>query len=74
MSYHHLLRSTAEDRDLTRAAAERYLMLQALSERQHPPPAVSHLSRLKAIVQAVRVLRPSSSSAPIRPPQDAAAE
>lgn len=29
------LRSVTEDRDLSRAAAERYLMLQALSERQH---------------------------------------
>jgi hypothetical protein len=31
------LRSVTEDRDLSRAASERYLMLQALSERQVEP-------------------------------------
>jgi hypothetical protein len=34
MSSHHAVRSVTEDRDLSRAAHERYLMLQALSERQ----------------------------------------
>ena len=34
MSYIYSLRSVAEDRDLSRAAAERYLLLQALSQRQ----------------------------------------
>ena len=34
MSYLHAVRSVTEDRDLSRAAAERSLMWQALSERQ----------------------------------------
>ncbi|WP_344811315.1 hypothetical protein [Microlunatus aurantiacus] len=33
MSYEHLLSSVAEDRDLSRAADERYLMMQSLPER-----------------------------------------
>jgi len=34
MSYFYAVRSVTEDRDLSRAAAERSLMWQALSERQ----------------------------------------
>ena len=44
MSHHHSLRNVTEDRDLTRAAHERYLMLQALSERQ-PAARTSDSSR-----------------------------
>jgi hypothetical protein len=56
MSYHHSVRSVTEDRDLSRAAAERYLMLQALSERQDPA-SDSRRSRRATFLQAVRALR-----------------
>ena len=39
--HHHQtrgFRSVIEDRDLSRAASERYLMLQALADRQATPP------------------------------------
>ena len=60
MSYHYSGRSVTEDRDLSRAAAERYLMLQALSERQGPVPD-SRRSRLATFLQAIRARRQSSS-------------
>jgi hypothetical protein len=53
MSYHPSVRSVTEDRDLSRAASERYLMLQALSERQDRAPESSP-SQLKTLLQAVR--------------------
>jgi hypothetical protein len=56
MSYHHSVRSVTEDRDLSRAAAERYLMLQALSERQDPA-SDSRRSRRATFLQAIRALR-----------------
>ena len=59
MSHHHSLRNVTEDRDLTRAAHERYLMLQALSERQDPAPDPGR-SRLTTFLRAVRALWPSS--------------
>ena len=59
MSYPYSARSVAEDRDLSRAAAERYLMLQALSERQAPAPD-SRPGRLVTLLGAVRARwRPS---------------
>jgi len=64
MSYHHSLRNVTEDRDLSRAAAERYLMLQALSERQDPAPD-SKRTRLATFLQAVRALRHHSPRATV---------
>jgi len=60
MSYHYSPRTVTEDRDLTRAAAERYLMLQALSERQGAVPA-SRRWRLATYLQALRARWQSSS-------------
>lgn len=59
MIYHPSLRSVTEDRDLSRAANERYLMLQALSERQDRA-SDSRRSQLATLVQAVRALWLSS--------------
>jgi ribosomal-protein-alanine N-acetyltransferase len=53
MSHHLSARSVTDDRDLSRAANERYLMLQALSERPDPSPDSSP-RRLAAFVHAVR--------------------
>jgi len=60
MSYHHSLRNVTEDRDLSRSAAERYLMLQALSER-HDPASHTRRSRLATFLQAVRAPRHNTS-------------
>jgi hypothetical protein len=49
------LRSVTEDRDLSRAAAERYLMLQALSEPQVAAPDPGQ-SRLATVLGALRAL------------------
>lgn len=55
MSETFWLRSVSEDRDLSRAASERYLMLQALSARSAPAkPSSRH--RLQAWCSSV-VLR-----------------
>ena len=59
MSYQPFVRSVLEDRDLSRAAHERYLMLQALSERQAAAPDPRR-SRLATFLRAVRALRPGS--------------
>ncbi|SDS54166.1 hypothetical protein SAMN04488543_1929 [Friedmanniella luteola] len=58
MSYHPFVRSVIEDRDLSRAAYERYLMLQALSERQDRAP--DSRSRLATFLRACRALWPGS--------------
>lgn len=54
MSYFYSVRSTTEDRDLSRAAAERSLMLQALSERR-AAARTSNSSRLR--IRLLRYLR-----------------
>ena len=59
MSYHPHVRTALEDRDLSRAAHERYLMLQALSERQNPAPDPGR-RWLAPVLRAVRALWPSS--------------
>jgi hypothetical protein len=61
--YHHLLRTVAEDRDRSRAAQERYLMLQALSESKRPEQ-VRRQSWLTTLRHAVRSLRRSPAPAP----------
>ena len=64
MSYDYSVRSVTEDRDLSRAATERYLMLQALSERQVAAPD-SRQSRLATLRQAVRALWRTSPRATV---------
>jgi len=59
MSDHPSVRSALEDRDLSRAAHERYLMLQALSDRQDPAPDPGR-RRLATFLRPVRPLWPSS--------------
>ena len=59
MIYHPSVCSLREDRDLTRAANERYLMLQALSERPDWAPPTGR-SPIAAFLHAVRALRPGS--------------
>ena len=59
MSYQPYVRSVLEDRDLSRAAHERYLMMQALSERHDWTPDPGR-SRLATFLRAVRALWPSS--------------
>ena len=59
MSFDHYVRSGPDDRDLSRAASERYLMLQALSERADWAPHTGR-SRIATFLHAVRALRPGS--------------
>jgi hypothetical protein len=74
MSYHHpSVRSVTEDRDLSRAANERYLMLQALSERRDPAPEATR-SQLTTLWQAVRALLRSSPRTTVTAQQATTAE
>jgi hypothetical protein len=73
MSYHPSVRSVTEDRDLSRAASERYLMLQALSERQDPTPETSP-SQLTTFLLAVRALWRSSPRAAVTAEQGTTAK
>ena len=59
MSYFYAVRSVTEDRDLSRAAAERSLMWQALSERQE---AARSLSSSRLPPRLLRYLRMSPRS------------
>lgn len=60
MLYHHSLCRVPADRDLTRAANERYLMLQVLSEREGWVPGADR-SRIQTFLHAVRALWATSS-------------
>jgi hypothetical protein len=57
MSETFWLRSVSEDRDLSRAASERYLMLQALSAPSDPATSSSRHRLLASWSRAVHLLR-----------------
>ena len=67
MSYFYASPSNTADRDLSRAASERYLMLQALSERQSgtTKSAAGHrlFSRVRHQLQSWRATGGRSSNA-----------
>lgn len=67
MSYLYSVRSVIEDRDLSRAAAERSLILQALSERQ-AAARTSNPSRLPTrLLRYLHTLRPTASRPVVAP-------
>jgi len=70
--YQPHVRSVLEDRDLSRAANERYLMLQALSERQDPASDPGR-SRLATFLRVVRNLWPRSPRTTVEAEQASAA-
>ena len=71
MPYIYPIHSVTEDRDLSRAAAERTLMLQALSERQ-AAVRMTHPQRTLTRLLHLRMLR-RTAPRPVVAPEPAAA-